>query len=42
MGLWVVEVMELLHVQIVQKEMVLTGVMEIANGLMDDVKKIYF
>ena len=32
----------LIHVQVVHRERVLTGVMEIANGLMDDVKKIYF
>ena len=32
----------LIHVQIVHRERVLTGVMEFANGLMDDVKKIYF
>ena len=32
--MWVVEITELLHVQIVQKEMVLAGVMEIADGLM--------
>ena len=32
--MWVVEIMELLHVQIVHKEMVLAGVMEIVDGLM--------
>ena len=31
----------LIHVQVVHRERVLTGVMEIANGLMDDAKKIY-
>ena len=36
MGLWVVEVMQLLHVQIVLKDMVIAGVMEIADGLMQD------
>jgi hypothetical protein len=36
-----VENTRLIHVQIVHRERVLTGVMEFANGLMDDVKKIY-
>ena len=34
--------MELLHVQIVHKEMVLAGVMEIADGLMQVLTQVSF